>query len=160
MKFILRVHCFLDRLSTLSFILIVTILSYIITTPLVIIFNSYDTSGPNISKLNLFQIVVVASIIAPLLETLVFQSGIYHLIQCIKFLKRNKIAFILFSGLFFGVEHYYSFFYVFYAFIMGLILAYSYDLYKKKQVSPFWVVTAIHCLRNSITTILCIFSNN
>lgn len=39
---------------------------------------------------------------------------------------------------------------MFYAFIIGLLLAYSYFVNKKKGFSAFWIVFIIHSIRNIV----------
>ena len=158
MKILNKVHMFLKKLSPFWFVITITLLTYICFIPFMHFFQNYDMGEPNcLPKLSFIGKIVAGSIFIPLLETFIFQYLIIEFSNNIKLLKNNNFAIIIISAITFGLSHNYSFLYIFYASIIGLFLAYSYIIYKKKNFSPFLIVTLIHSLRNTITTIIISF---
>ncbi len=158
MKILNKVHTSLKKLSPLGFVITITLFTYICFIPFMYFFQNYDMGGPNgIPKLSFIGKIVSASIFIPLVETFIFQYLIIELSSNVKLLKNNNFEIIIISAIIFGLSHNYSFLYIFYSFIIGLFLAYSYIIYKKKNFSPFLIVTLIHSLRNTITTIIISF---
>lgn len=141
----------LRSLRTSVFIVVMTLLSVAIVLPFLPILYSLEaitgpTAGPSISDKPLIYQFVGGVLLAPVIETLIFQAAPILLLKKYSSLKPGAI--ILVSSLFFAVAHHYSISYVLFAFLVGVFLAYSYVLYLKKEASAFWVVTAIHSLRN------------
>lgn len=93
-----------------------------------------------------------AVIISPFIETLIFQAMVLNS------LKTHSISLgfkILISALFFGIFHLiYNVIYGICAFIIGIILAYSFVVYERKNQNPIIVVTLIHSLINLLTLII------
>ncbi|WP_411683022.1 type II CAAX prenyl endopeptidase Rce1 family protein [Clostridium thailandense] len=92
--------------------------------------------------------------LSPILETAIFQYAIIEFLSSISILREKNILIIIISAILFGLSHSYSYVYVFYGFIMGLLLSYSYLTYKNKSFSAFWVVFLIHCIKNIISIVL------
>lgn len=137
-----------------KFILLMLFLSYLIYIPFLPLFFIINPNigGPsNIINLSISNQLLFLVIIGPLFETFLFQ----HLV-IIFFNKiiNNHIIITIISAILFGLSHYYSIFYMFYSFILGILLAYSYIIYfKYKKQSPFITVFIIHLLRNLIAFI-------
>ncbi|WP_431357019.1 CPBP family glutamic-type intramembrane protease [Paraclostridium benzoelyticum] len=97
------------------------------------------------------------SLIIPFIETFIFQYLAIGIIRFIKKIKDNNCLIIIISAIAFSLSHYYNVLYIFYSFIMGIFLAYTYILYGKKNYHPFLMVMTIHALRNTITTLILTF---
>lgn len=98
---------------------------------------------------------LVLLLVAPLLETLLFQSLIIELV-C-KFIKRPRnslyLALIL-SALAFALNHTYSISYFIFTFVGGLILALAYFAGRYRRENAVLLVFLIHALYNLSTLIL------
>lgn len=91
--------------------------------------------------------------IAPLVETLIFQSSIIELI----FKVNNKavVFAVFFSGIIFGLLHYYSVYYQISASIIGIFYACTYIFIRNyRKESAFLFVFLIHVANNIIATLL------
>lgn len=155
-----KINNYLKGLSTIKFIIIMVLLTFLVIIPFLPLFYLYENyigemGGPvDLETGTLLFKVIHGSILAPIIETLIFQYAVIEILNAVKILKEKNIAIVIISAVLFGISHSYSYLYVFYAFIIGLLLAYSYLTYKKKNFSAFWVVFWIHCMRNTISTIL------
>lgn len=155
-----KLHNYLKNLSTIKFIVIIVLFTYLIFIPLIPLFylgEKYigQMGGPkSIEKDSLFTTIIVTSIVVPILETLIYQYGIIEILNSIKYFKGKNVIIAIISALLFGISHNYSLLYIFFGFSIGLVLAYSYIVYKQKDFSAFWVVVWIHCIRNFIATLL------
>ncbi len=106
-------------------------------------FFQLGTSGPSFeSKTELFWVVVV---VAPLVETFIFQLSIFYLMSL---LTKNKMIALLVSALLFGLSHSYSLLYIFSGLMGGLLLGYAYIIFQVRKKYPFWSVSVIHSLNN------------
>lgn len=91
----------------------------------------------------------VACVIAPLLETALFQ---HFLFKQLKKFSLNHVWMVVISGLLFGIAHSYHTLYVINAFFGGMILMSCYILRIGKQ--PFLVTSAIHAVYNLMVLLL------
>ena len=98
--------------------------------------------GPNKSRW------FIAIIIAPIIETLLFQFGVFKLMQLNKFTRDKYVHYIIISSLLFGLEHWYNLRYIIFAFSAGLPLAYTYYLYHKNPIKAFRFTALVHSLHN------------
>ncbi|MCY6356245.1 CPBP family intramembrane glutamic endopeptidase [Clostridium sp. ZS2-4] len=159
-KLLNKLHNYLKNLSTIKFIAAIVLFTYLIFIPLIPLFYLGEKYiGPmgdatSIARSSLFTQIILTSIAAPILETLIFQYGIIEILNLIPYFKGKNIIITIISALLFGIAHSYSLLYIFFGFSIGLLLAYSYIVYRKKNFSAFWVVFWIHCIRNTISTIL------
>lgn len=159
-KLFKSIHNYLQELSTIKFIVTMVLLTYLAIIPFIPLFSLYEKyigkmgEPINIVTATLLWKIINGSILTPILETFIFQYTIIEILSSIKILKEKNIVIVMVSAVLFGISHPYSYLYIFYAFIIGLLLAYSYLIYKKKKFSAFWVVFWIHCIRNTISTIL------
>lgn len=155
-----NINNYFQGLSTFKFIITMVLVTVLVMVPFIPLFFLYEKYGgqmggaDNIKKLSLLSTIIVASIVGPIVETFIFQYGIIEILSSIKIFKEKNIIIAIIAALLFGISHSYSYIYVFYGFILGLVLAYSYLTYKKKSFSAFWVVFWIHCIRNTISTII------
>lgn len=158
MKQLNQYHEFLKQMPTRWFIPLVTVLTFVVVFPFAPFFYLLDKiegpmGGPTgIESLSFFMKILSISVITPIVETFVLQW------VPIKFLRYHfnwsSFRIILVSAILFGASHYYSIAHIIRGFIIGIILADAFVLQEEKQGSPFWVVTAIHGLRNTISIVL------
>ena len=95
---------------------------------------------------------LIAVVVAPLIETLLFQSLIIEII-C-KFIKRprkNIWISVITSSLAFSLNHTYSISYMVITFFAGVILAKAYYLGRYRKEGAIVLVFAIHSMYNLLT---------
>jgi len=143
---------FFVRIPAFAFILLflaVSVVTGIITTflPEPIIENPFTIDDK-------WMEIFVVLIVAPIIETLIFQSLIVELV-C-KFIKRPRNSFyiaLILSALAFALSHTYSISYFVFTFIGGLILALAYYIGRYRKENAFLLVFIIHSLYNLSTFI-------
>jgi len=118
------------------------------------LFGPIRGPGDYLGGIPLHVVLITVILAAPLIETLIFQFLVIYLL--LRFTRFPLWIVICISALIFGVLHYYSIFYVFYAFVMGIILAVAFVICKQKKgyFYAFWVVALIHSLFNAIIALL------
>jgi hypothetical protein len=87
------------------------------------------------------DLAIDALLIAPVLETLLFQAPFLLIYNK---LKQGKWIIILLSGLAFGAIHYYSVFYMISTFVMGFIFMYLYILRSEHNTNPLRSMISAH----------------
>ncbi|ENK0838693.1 CPBP family intramembrane metalloprotease [Clostridium botulinum] len=143
------------NLSKPKFIIIILVLYLIISItfiPIQILYEKYvgPIGGPT-GYSNLKLVFIDHMIISPLFETLLFQMGIIKLFSLSEKIKNNKLLLVIISAFPFGLVHgIYSTLYIFCAFSLGILLAYSFIVYEDKEGHGFWVTAIIHSLMNLI----------
>ncbi len=110
-------------------------------------------SKVNTSNISLCPRIVLSLIIAPLLETLIFQKFIFNL--CRLYLKSNLICIII-SAIIFGLNHYDSITSIIQTFIIGIGYSLYYSILRKKEKNAFLKVALLHCLWNLLSLIISI----
>lgn len=159
-KILKNINNYFQGLSTFKFIIAMVLFSFLVVIPFIPLFSLYEKyigqmGGPdNIKTISVISTVIAGSILGPIVETFIFQYGIIEILSSIKFFNKKNIIIAIISSLIFGFSHTYSWLYIFYGFTIGLVFAYSYLTYKKKNFSAFGVVFLIHCIRNTISTVL------
>ena len=134
------------------------IVFYTIWTPLYYYFlEKYDiffspTPNETIMTAGLGRQILEIVILAPLIETLIFQKWIYRGLSLIGWLKRHKTLIILVSALIFGLIHFYSLSYVFYNFFIGALLMFAYIIRINKK--PYWTVVVLHGFMNLFSILI------
>ncbi|MBM7615047.1 CPBP family intramembrane glutamic endopeptidase [Alkaliphilus hydrothermalis] len=160
MNHVKNINNYLNSLSAPMFIFLMTIITYIVYIPFIPLIKLFlDKVGPMggpsaINSLPPAGIFIVVVIVAPLLETFLFQLMPIKILQWIPALKSRKYIVILVSAALFASTHSYSMLYIFYTFIIGILLAYSFCVYENKKSSAFMVVVLIHALRNAVSFLL------
>jgi|LSQX01.1.fsa_nt_gb hypothetical protein len=149
---------FIDSLQEKSLIYTVLIFFliflgfYIIWSPLYYrIFENLDvvfmaTPNETIMKQSFYKQILSVVILAPLLETLIFQKWLYRLLSSISWLKKNKILITAIGASVFGLMHPYSLFYIIYNFFAGTLFMSAYIIRLNR--SPYLTVAALHALMN------------
>ena len=117
------------------------------------LYNPKVIDIPFLEQLSLAEIFTLTVIIAPLIETFIFQYLIIEFLLRFKKIKVNIIIFV--SALAFGCTHYYNFIYVLVMCVIGFVFA-SYYLYLKiKDIKfPFLYIFSLHALWNFLVFIL------
>lgn len=103
---------------------------------------------------------LIAIIVVPLIETLLFQSLIIEIIcKLIKRPRKNIWVAVLASSLAFAFNHMYSIGYVIITLLAGIILAFAYYLGRYRKESAIILVFLIHSLYNLSTSLynICIY---
>jgi membrane protease YdiL (CAAX protease family) len=105
-----------------------------------------STPNETLMKQSLFEQILQAVIIAPLIETLISQKWVYKLFSLIKPLKKRKILIVFLGAIIFGIIHFYSLSYIIYNVFTGFLFMFVYiaKLHKK----PYWIVVTLHGLIN------------
>lgn len=102
---------------------------------------------PSANQYGIFSMIVFGIILAPLFETLIFQTFILFLLSKIRFFRNYKSFIIITSALLFAAQHIYSVQYMIYTFFVGIILMYAYIISTKKK--PYLRVFLIHAMVNT-----------
>ena len=141
-----------DRVAHLPlywFVPFILLLSYLIVLPC-----AFIDDGSIQEKHSLIYDFVVACIIAPIVETYIFQVLIINLFT--NYWIKNKNIAILISALLFGFSHLYSWYYIFWTFFVGLVFAWAYVIYKEKQgyKKAVFAIILIHALRNLVSLVI------
>lgn len=164
MKLLHRLDEFLTSLSVIKFIIIITsgmilgsfifgVVSFVISN----VFCGTETISvePHLTQESFVTQFIYAVILAPLLETFLFQMCVIKILRKIN--KLNNSIVVIISALIFGLQHFYSLEYILNTTIAGIFLAYAFITYEKKKLLPFCVVCIIHSLRNFISLIISYF---
>jgi len=149
---------YLKKLSMFRFVLVMVLLSVLIVLPLIplsMVFEINEVGSLNDTlDLSIDWQIFIAALIAPIIETLLFQTLIILGLRKIGCFRSRMSLVVIISAIIFGIAHTYNVIYVIYAFLMGLILAYSYNAYIEKSDSSFLVVVMIHSIRNVLALIV------
>ncbi len=119
----------------------------------VIPFIPDDIGGPDI-KINRPGDIVKVVALAPIIETFIFQYLVFRVLRMIRLFENNPLLIVGISAIGFGLNHSYSFAYMYFALLEGLVLAYILYFYKYNYSKAFWTTVLVHALRNS-TALLC-----
>lgn len=143
----------LNQLNRFRFIFLFTLFLIIISSSLHYVIagiNSYDIKlfYGDIQSTNLFFSVLITVFIAPIAETFIYQYLAYKLLIRLEYFKRNQVLIILSSAFVFGLMHFYSIFYIVYAFIIGIILMYAYSVRISSSSHIFWEISLSHSILN------------
>lgn len=147
-----KINSKLKSTNRLAFVLYVTIALYFVKY-LFIFFYTFMEEKDTIwysfplhkEKIVLFFLVII---VAPVFETWFAQSLPYSLLNKVKYLKDRSYLILLISGIFFGLNHFYSLFYMFYGFLMGLVFMHGYMVRIKTDNKTFYLIAICHSLVN------------
>lgn len=103
-----------------------------------------------------FSFMVSILVIAPLLETLIFQLGIHSFFGLFKRALSNKSILSVLSGVLFGLTHYYSVTHIIKSSLIGIVFMFFFleTLSITNKKSAFWFIVVIHSLWNFIIWII------
>ncbi len=102
--------------------------------------------GNPIDKESLSEQLFVGCIIAPLIETLIFQYAVIRLLD--KAGVHNFYLLLIIPAILFGLSHYYNWLYVVAMFGGGAIMNYLFLYCQANGYKAFWWVALLHCLYN------------
>jgi hypothetical protein len=143
----------LQNFSRVTFIIILTSLLWIVALCLNFIFSyikAKDIVWIDLSskEKGIGLLFISPIILAPIIETFIGQSLPYYVLNKVKYFNERSYLILLTSALFFGFIHFYSLFYVLYAFIIGLVLMYGYMVRIKGDKNAFLLIAICHSLLN------------
>lgn len=160
-NFLKKIDQNLKARSYLVFILyfyIASILIFVIPSMFIEEFFNYNIIDNNpISEVkNKWVFFILILIIAPIIETLIFQifliKGffIFFFILLENRMNEDKILWIsiLLSSISFGFLHFYDTFYIIIMFFLGFFWGIAYFFCKKRGSSPFITIASLHFLYN------------
>lgn len=146
-------------MKTVRYILFMSLLGYSLS--IVFLNILYILSGENPVAVesqsygSTFELILFALIMAPIVETFIFQKVIIDALDDIDCFKRMSFAMVLISGSAFGLTHLrLSVYHAVCATVVGLLLSYSFLMYKRKGNKPFIVTAAIHAVLNAISIVI------
>ncbi len=108
---------------------------------------------PNPSNLEELPLAVI---IAPIIETLIFQHLVFLIFRKWIHIKNKYGWAILVSSILFGLGHMYNVIYIIFAFLQGLTLAYCYYFYKRNIVKAFWSTAIVHAIHNGMVVLVAV----
>ena len=114
----------------------------------------FGASNSNVNYIEHFGQVVTLLVVviwAPVMETILYQALIIHIVKA--FVPKIRYSFLIsvfISSLAFGLSHPYSLSYIFAASIAGLIFASTYYISLYRKQSAFLLVFLLHALNNLI----------
>lgn len=158
MKLFDKINRFLTNLTTIKFIIVITSSMFLSSTILGIVIDLFGITSPDtdsfISKSALTSQFILAVVIAPILETFLFQNCIIKFLRKIELIRQNDLIIILLSAFLFGLLHYYDLGYIINTTVLGIFLSYTFVTFEKKNISPFFVTCIIHSFKNFISFII------
>ena len=104
-------------------------------------------------KNTLIELISVV-IIAPIVETFLFQQLSYEILNRIKLFHGNSNRIITISGLIFGLSHLYSLYYIIYTFVIGMVFMYFYISRIKHDTKTFLLICTSHSIFNLLIYII------
>ena len=141
------------RLNRLTFVIILTSALYVIAISFNFVFGlikekdiflfDFSSKEKNIGLLFFSPV-----ILAPIFETFLNQFLPYYLLNKIKYFNERSYLIILVSAIFFGLLHFYSVFFIIYAFLLGLVLMYGYMIKIRTDKKTFYLIAICHSLLN------------
>lgn len=117
----------------------------------ILLFGEEVLGGPNpLEEESGVVIFIGAVLIAPWLETLIFQFGIIELFLLIfKKFDRVRLVAVLVSGAVFGIAHNYDSFYMVFASCLGFYLGLIYLFFRtESRKRAYQMVAMVHMFRN------------
>lgn len=157
MRIVRLVHEYFMQLSAIKFIVYISILTYLVVIPYIAIISIFtdDIGSPEVQNSgNIFEVLFLSLVFAPIVETFLYQTIVIQGLRIFTWFRSRPIIIAIISAALFGASHSYSIYYMFFAFLIGLLLAYSYLMYLYRKQSSFWVTTAIHFIRNIAMTLM------
>lgn len=107
---------------------------------------------PNIPELDSFYLkVIMVLIVAPILETIVFQLILFSILKYIFHLR--TITILALSSIIFGVVHCYNVLYIIVACVAGFLFMFLFIILNKRNLHPLLITILVHFLLNAITAV-------
>ena len=141
------------KLKPVKFVFVTTLWSIGFTIPFLLVFEIFKITdnaigGPDFNGKGIFEIIFLGVIIAPIIETAIFQALPIYLIQ--RFIKwKTNIMAVLISSFLFSLAHLeYSVWYSFIVIPLGVLLSQAYIVFQVRTESSFWMTCSVHACRN------------
>lgn len=126
-------------------ILMLLIYNILFSTLLFEIFQ-VELQTPVLNDLSFAGKIFLIVLVAPLIETIIFQCAAYELLLLL--FPRHKILALVISALLFALAHAYSEAYIVFIVFPGLVLGLLYITFEKRVLSPIMAVILVHALIN------------
>lgn len=139
-----------------KFILIITTALFAYVTLAGMAIGGIGTDIGGFKPQGLTEAIIVAVLLAPLIETAIFQVVPFMVVGIFreKLHDKFKHVYIIFSSLLFAFSHGYSNEYVTLMYVPGIGLAYSYFRAREQNRPAFATATMIHLLYNLVAVLL------
>lgn len=98
----------------------------------------------------------LAVIIAPIIETLIFQHLVFLIFRKWIPIKNKYFWAIIVSSVLFGLMHKHNVIYIIFAFLQGITSGYCYYFYKRNLVKAFWSTAVVHAANNSVAVLVAV----
>jgi len=147
----------LRAMPPIGFVLVLLGVSYALELILVLLQTQfealrYDGVPEAIQSAGLLGRLLIGSLLAPAVETALFQWAPTRLLRT---KLRLPWPFVIFASAFlFAITHSYSVGYVVFALTFGLVLAYGFAARDAAGKSPFFLIFVVHAIRNGIASLL------
>lgn len=138
---------YLKRIKPLIFILIGLGTILLIGILLGLIFPNDSIKNPILLE-NRYYTFIMGVIIAPILETIIFQATPFYFVERFIKIKQKQYIYIFISPILF--IHYFSVGYVITSYLVGCIFAFMYYVSYYRKENAIKLVTLIHFLNNLI----------
>jgi len=122
--------------------------------------ENIDIHSSNLENLTIIEKLIAFIIIAPFIETFIFQFIIIEIL--LSFIKKNEVLVILLSGFLFGFAHYFNAYNIIYsilAMVAGILFASIYIIAKDRKdiYFPFLLVFGSHAFINFLSEFINFF---
>lgn len=115
----------------------------------------FPTPNETLKDVHIVGIVAQTVIVGPLLETLIFQTIVYHLLMLSKWFQSNKYMIVLVGAVIFSFTHLFTLSYVLFTLMTGALFMYSYAIKQDKGgYYGYWITVILHGLVNINALIL------
>ncbi|MGR5980859.1 CPBP family glutamic-type intramembrane protease [Bacillus cereus] len=125
-------HSYIYKLKFVYFMILMTIATFVL--PLASFLIPIEAGRNPIEDVSLIRQVISGCVVAPLIETALYQMFLFWILKDIPFVRKyDNIPTIFLSAIIFGTIHSYGLSYKVYTALMGVVLGYSYWVYQKKR---------------------------
>jgi hypothetical protein len=143
-----RLFVWWENLRLVPFMGVTLLFSYVVFIffiPFSFLLPPMASSG----EIHFFKI-IESIVIAPVIETLIWQAGVIYLLE--RFITKKITFQVAISSVLFGLSHYYNITYIFFGIYLGIVLSTAFVLYKRKNSwsEAYGTVVLIHVFRNII----------
>jgi len=143
----------LINLNRVTFVTVFTVTACLVSISLNILYSFvnerdiiwFDFPGFDDGVVLMFFLAVI---FAPPFETWLGQSLPYRLLNKVQYLKDRSYLVLVIGAVWFGINHFYSLFYMIYGFLIGLVFMYGYMVRIKTDKKTFYLISICHSLIN------------
>lgn len=135
----------------LSLLAIISLLLFSIAFAILIFFVKNNVVDKNVVTISIVGKFTTNVLIAPLLETFIYQTLIITLSK--KIINNNLLS-VFISSLLFGISHHASIETVLRTFVMGFILSLFYTVLRAKKINGYYPTVLIHSFWNLFSLLL------